>query len=1396
MARYVQPNFIVDSSAAFLRNANFDSSVYLRGTTHINAPEEVSATNPYALLIETGTGSDLEIKTKSLGTTAFIDYDQIDTSIIGYVDSYNAIQDASIQALESSSVKSWNGLTTSPDNSIGLGGILSQDVSIIGAGTGAQSISFGMDPSSSSFALDSFTANAINDINFKTWSGDTTISHSSDTYLKVGSRISGRTNSGFDFRGSGKYTLYSGTSLALGSAGVTDVSSLSGINLWTSGPMDVSAGSDLKIGTGSMQVYATGLTLNSNGFWSTVGDMTADVDQYVLTSGSQGLRISNGNLSPATGGIEYEGNYRNSFSEYSLIDRGFLDASFGQLESLIDAGGSYNAIQDASIDKNWQRWIDSNRSGFLNQTETTLNFNEGTGVFTLADAGSGWSYYRDGIKYTISGDRTVTLNGGIAPGVPTTYFITIDSTDGTLSASTSPWSLDTQQLLVAYVQWGGSNSPSYLIGEERHTMLIDRQVHKYLHETRGTQYVSGGDLDGPDVSAGDTSVVDSNNMLGISATEIADEDIFQSLASLTKPTSGTSNYTVFRRNSGLLNDWGQYATPLPDDGTYIEYDNGTTMVEATPGKFVNTYVLFTNLYSSTGNARYAIIPGQEEFDDLDSAIDENPASFDFSGMPAAEYVIAYQLTWEASVGYTTAGKVALASAPKRIRINATTASSVTTESHNDLIGLQGGNSTERYHLSLVQYNDYIGASEVDASITEVLAEVDSYNAIQDASIAALESASTDSWNGLTTSVDNSIGLGGDLFQDTEINIGSNLLSFNSGGFTPAIGIDGNTGDVSINASNTLYITSDSTDNSIIISTQDDNSNDFRITLSSGIFVRDDEGRGMRYEADYSSTFVARSLIDRGFLDSSFGQLLGLIDASSVYAGVGLTNNSGTFNVNVGANQVASGNEIEVNINTSGSDTLYIDSALVTNDSLIASGGASGGDNELSLYYNTSDELVYDVDDIATHPLIASGGAIGSLINEVSLYYNTSNELVYATEDIATDNLISAGGSNTGGNTYSLYYNGSNELVYDTEDITTDSLVAAGGNVISGTGITLKYNGSNQLVLDTDDLEILDRGASNGVTILADGSYGLGGTLLDDTDIDTNGNAFSITGALSIFGDLTVTGTTTSVNSVNLDVSDNIITVNSGESGSGVTKGYAGLAVDRGSGDPYMFVFEESTDTFRVGIGTEAGLPTGTQAVATREDSPNATSIPYWNDTAKRFDTDTDLTWTNSVGLNVGTGLSLSDLDSSTQVYALMAPTTDGGVVSTRQLNVIDVKTVSGVVGGHTILSNVTDETAYIKKLVAGSGATIISDASTITVSVSGAAGYVSKYAGNITTTAVSSATITAATHGLGTGPFHISVYDSNRDQVYVDTSFSATGTVSLEWAPGALTGDCSVFITG
>jgi hypothetical protein len=69
-----------------------------------------------------------------------------------------------------------------------------------------------------------------------------------------------------------------------------------------------------------------------------------------------------------------------------------------------------------------------------------------------------------------------------------------------------------------------------------------------------------------------------------------------------------------------------------------------------------------------------------------------------------------------------------------------------------------------------------------------------------------------------------------------------------------------------------------------------------------------------------------------------------------------------------------------------------------------------------------------------------------------------------------------------------------------------------------------------------------------------------------------------TGLVYIPGNLTVGGATTSVSSTNIDIEDNIITLNKGETSSGVTLRYSGMEIDRGSSSRAALVFDESNPT--------------------------------------------------------------------------------------------------------------------------------------------------------------------------------------------------------------------------
>lgn len=75
------------------------------------------------------------------------------------------------------------------------------------------------------------------------------------------------------------------------------------------------------------------------------------------------------------------------------------------------------------------------------------------------------------------------------------------------------------------------------------------------------------------------------------------------------------------------------------------------------------------------------------------------------------------------------------------------------------------------------------------------------------------------------------------------------------------------------------------------------------------------------------------------------------------------------------------------------------------------------------------------------------------------------------------------------------------------------------------------------------------------------------------------------GEVKITGNLVVEGDTLTVQAENLNVNDNIIELNYGETGAGVSLRYSGIQIDRGTETPASFFYDENDDTFNLAKGT-------------------------------------------------------------------------------------------------------------------------------------------------------------------------------------------------------------------
>ena len=84
------------------------------------------------------------------------------------------------------------------------------------------------------------------------------------------------------------------------------------------------------------------------------------------------------------------------------------------------------------------------------------------------------------------------------------------------------------------------------------------------------------------------------------------------------------------------------------------------------------------------------------------------------------------------------------------------------------------------------------------------------------------------------------------------------------------------------------------------------------------------------------------------------------------------------------------------------------------------------------------------------------------------------------------------------------------------------------------------------------------------------------------------------GSVRVTGNLVVEGDTFNISTTNLSIEDNIISLNNGEVGPGVTLGYSGIEIDRGNTslvtpqNNASFLYDESTDSWILAHGSAPG----------------------------------------------------------------------------------------------------------------------------------------------------------------------------------------------------------------
>ena len=253
----------------------------------------------------------------------------------------------------------------------------------------------------------------------------------------------------------------------------------------------------------------------------------------------------------------------------------------------------------------------------------------------------------------------------------------------------------------------------------------------------------------------------------------------------------------------------------------------------------------------------------------------------------------------------------------------------------------------------------------------------------------------------------------------------------------------------------------------------------------------------------------------------------------------------------------------------------------------------------------------------------------------------------------------------------------------------------------------------------------------------------------------NGTGLEVAGNATITGDLTVNGTTTTIDTTNTVVSDSLIELANGTSGSPAND--AGLVIERGSSDNAFIGYDESEDKFKIGTGTFTGASTGNLTIATGTLLANLEGNVTGDVTGNVSGTSGSTTGNAATATQLATGRTIGMTGDVVWTSASFAGTGNVTGTSTIQANAVQIGNIDFLVDEDNMSSDSdvkvpTQQSvkAYVDSQItaedldfqADSGGALAIDLDSETLTFTGGTGIDTSGSGNTVTFAIDSTVVT------------------------------------------------------
>lgn len=296
-------------------------------------------------------------------------------------------------------------------------------------------------------------------------------------------------------------------------------------------------------------------------------------------------------------------------------------------------------------------------TGFVNRTSSVISFVEATRTFTIAPAVDNFKFFIAGVEYTVSAAENIIISD--VEGLHYIYY-----NGATLSETTTyNNSLITDYVLIAVLYWDATNNKIIPdIQDERHGLTMDSETHKYLHSTRGTQFLSGLAIN--NILINEDGSLDTHFQLSVENGYITDEDIIQAISGFA--VAPASILILYLTGTGIWrykaeDDLPAISFGVGDRLAYNLYSTGAWSQAEVP----DLNFTLTHIFATSNSTKSIIgIQGQNYYSTISNA--RLGATIEIEnlrllGLPAVEYVPIATIILQTKEAFTNTYKAIIVS---------------------------------------------------------------------------------------------------------------------------------------------------------------------------------------------------------------------------------------------------------------------------------------------------------------------------------------------------------------------------------------------------------------------------------------------------------------------------------------------------------------------------------------------------------------------------------------------------------------------------------------------------------------------------------------------------------------------------------------------------------------